>query len=84
MERVGCNAGLFIIENEISDDVVWIFARANFNLTGRFMKFEEGGGSKRREFSSNSYLIVEKLNFGIECYIFERVTLRLTFTLKFS
>lgn len=43
------------------------------------MKFEEGGGSKRREFSSNSYLIVEKLNFGIECYIFQRVTLRLTF-----
>lgn len=40
----GGDAGVIYPENEISsyDDVVWIFARANFNLTGRFMKFEEG------------------------------------------
>lgn len=43
-EIEGRKCGVIYPENEISsyDDVVWIFARANFNLTGRFMKFEEG------------------------------------------
>lgn len=57
-------------ENEISsyDDVVWIFARPNFNLSGRFMKFEEGAPGRVDEFS---YLIVEKLNFESSIIIFK-------------
>lgn len=34
------------------------------------MKFDEGGGGLETTSLVSSYLIVEKLNFGIEYYIF--------------